>query len=296
MSAPRHRPVAVLGLGAMGRALAGALLAAGSPTTVWNRSPERSAALAGAGADVAGSAAEAVAAGDLVVVCLLDDDVTRRVLERAAPALAGRTVVNLTNGTPAQAHRLAEWVTARGARYVDGGIMAVPFMIGQPGAFVLYSGAEDAFLDWRDTLAAFGDVHWLGADPGRAAVHDLALLAAMYGMFGGFLHASAMVRAAGTPAGRFAPMVAGWLTAMLGELPAMAAAVDSGEHDADGSSLRMQAASFGNLLAACRDLGVDAGLMRPVRDLLDEAVARGHGEEGLSALVGLLRDDAGRPA
>ncbi|WP_225852465.1 hypothetical protein [Micromonospora sp. AMSO12t] len=37
--------------------------------------------------------------------------------------------------------------------------MAVPFMIGQPGAFVLYSGAEDAFLDWRDTLAVFGDVH-----------------------------------------------------------------------------------------------------------------------------------------
>ncbi|MGC4789463.1 NAD(P)-dependent oxidoreductase [Micromonospora sp. DT178] len=296
MSAPRHRPVAVLGLGAMGRALAGALLAAGHPTTVWNRSPERSAALAGAGADVAGSAAEAVAAGELVVVCLLDDDVTRRVLEQAAPALAGRTVVNLTNGTPEQARRLAEWVTARGARYVDGGIMAVPFMIGQPGAFVLYSGAEDAFLDWRDTLAVFGDVHWLGADSGRAAVHDLALLAAMYGMFGGFLHATAMIRAAGTPAGQFAPMVTGWLTAMLGELPAMAAAVDSGEHDADGSSLGMQAASFGNLLAACRDLGVDAGLMRPVRDLLDEAVARGHGEEGVSALVGLLHDDAGRPA
>ncbi|MGC5334166.1 hypothetical protein [Micromonospora sp. DT62] len=105
-----------------------------------------------------------------------------------------------------------------------------------------------------------------------------------------------MIRATGTPAGQFAPMVTGRLTAMLGELPAMAAAVDSGEHDADGSSLRMQAAGFGNLLAACRDVGVDAALMRPVRDLLDEAVARGHGEEGLSALVGLLHDDAGRPA
>ena len=106
-----------------------------------------------------------------------------------------------------------------------------------------------------------------------------------------------MIRATGTPAGQFAPMVTGWLTAMLGELPAMAAAVDSGEHDADGSSLRMQAAGFGNLLAACRETwGATPGLMRPVRDLLDEAVARGHGEEGLSALVGLLHDDAGRPA
>ncbi|MBQ1075803.1 hypothetical protein KBX06_21960 [Micromonospora sp. C31] len=39
--------------------------------------------------------------------------------------------------------------------------MAVPFMIGKPGAFVLHSGAENTFLDWRDTLAAFGDIHWL---------------------------------------------------------------------------------------------------------------------------------------
>ncbi|MGK5522904.1 NAD(P)-dependent oxidoreductase [Micromonospora sp. URMC 107] len=288
MSGPRRRRVTVLGLGAMGRALASALLAAGHPTTVWNRTPGRSAALAEAGAEVAGSVAEAVAAGELLVVCLLDDDVTRRVLDRAAPVLAGRTVVNLTNGTPERARRLAEWLTERGARHVGGGIMAVPSMIGQPGSLVLYSGARDAFLDWRDTLAAFGEARWLGTDPGRAAVHDLALLAAMYGMFGGFLHATAMIRAAGVPAGEFAPMVTGWLTAMLGALPAMAAAVDSDTHDADGSSLRMQAASFGNLLAACRDLGVDAGLVRPVRDLLDEAVARGHGEEGLSVLVGLL--------
>ncbi|MEW2379698.1 NAD(P)-binding domain-containing protein [Micromonospora sp. NPDC047812] len=294
MSAPHRRPVTVLGLGMMGRALAAALLAAGHPTTVWNRTPGRSAALAGAG--VAGSPAEAVAAGELVVVCLLDDEVTRRVLDEAAPVLAGRTVVDLTNGTPAQARRLAQWVTARGASHVDGGIMAVPAMIGGPGALVLYSGAQDAFLDWRDTLAAFGEARWLGTDPGRAAAYDLALLAAMYGMFGGFLHATAMIRAAGVPAGEFAPMVTGWLTAMLGELPAMAAAVDSGTHDGDGSSLRMQAAAFGNLLAACRDLGVDAGLMRPVGDLLDAAVARGHGEEGLSALAGLLHDDAGRPA
>ncbi|MEU9507889.1 NAD(P)-binding domain-containing protein [Micromonospora sp. NPDC048170] len=296
MSAPRDRPVSVLGLGAMGRALAGALLAAGHPTTVWNRSPGPAVALAEAGADVAGSAAEATAAGELVVVCLLDDDVTRRVLEQAAPGLAGRTVVNLTNGTPEQARRLARWLVAQGARPVDGGIMAVPSMIGEPGAFVLYSGAQDAFLDWRDVLASFGDAHWLGTDPGQAAVHDLALLAAMYGMFGGFLHATAMIRAAGGPAGGFAPMATGWLTAMLGELPALAAAVDSGEHDADGSSLRMQAASFGNLLTASRDMGVDGGLMRPIRDLLDEAVARGHGDDGLSALVGLLRGGLVRPA
>ena len=65
--------VTMLGLGAMGTALARTWLAAGHPLTVWNRTPARAAALAPEGARVAGSAAQAVAANTLVVVCLLDD-------------------------------------------------------------------------------------------------------------------------------------------------------------------------------------------------------------------------------
>lgn len=46
----RDRPVTVVGLGAMGSALAAAVLRAGHPTTVWNRSAEKAQALADAGA------------------------------------------------------------------------------------------------------------------------------------------------------------------------------------------------------------------------------------------------------
>ena len=48
-------PVTVIGLGAMGSALASALVRAGHPTTVWNRTPR-----AVEGAKVASSVAEAV--------------------------------------------------------------------------------------------------------------------------------------------------------------------------------------------------------------------------------------------
>ncbi|WP_188307091.1 NAD(P)-binding domain-containing protein, partial [Streptomyces sp. CBMA123] len=53
--------VAVLGLGPMGRALAGALLAAGHPVTVWNRTPGREGELLARGARAAGTVAAAVA-------------------------------------------------------------------------------------------------------------------------------------------------------------------------------------------------------------------------------------------
>jgi 3-hydroxyisobutyrate dehydrogenase len=62
--------VAVLGTGIMGAAMARNLVAAGLPTTVWDRSPSASAPLADAGASVAASAAEA-ARGAAVVITML---------------------------------------------------------------------------------------------------------------------------------------------------------------------------------------------------------------------------------
>jgi len=49
--------------------------------------------------------------------------------------------------------------------------------IGTPTAFVLYSGAEQVYDAYRDTLASLGGTAtYLGADPGRAAGYDTALL------------------------------------------------------------------------------------------------------------------------
>ncbi|MFC4063093.1 NAD(P)-dependent oxidoreductase [Planomonospora corallina] len=282
-------PVTVIGLGDMGRALAGAFLDRGHPTAVWNRTASRADALAARGATVAATPAEAIAASPLTVVCLLDDGAVRKVLEPAAATLRGRTLVNLTNGTPGQARETAAWAAGQGAEYVDGGIMAVPPMIGGPGALVLYSGSPAAFTGHEATLGALGAARHLGTDPGLAALYDVALLSAMYGMFGGFFQAVALTRSEKVPAAEFTPMVAAWLGAMMESLPALAEAVDSGDHSATGSNLRMQAAAYVNLLDAAREQGVGTELMEPMRALLDRAVAAGHGDGDLSSLVDLLR-------
>jgi 3-hydroxyisobutyrate dehydrogenase-like beta-hydroxyacid dehydrogenase len=65
-----HNPVektsvTLLGLGAMGTALARTWLAVGHPLTVWNRTPARAAGLAAEGARVADNPAEAVAENTL---------------------------------------------------------------------------------------------------------------------------------------------------------------------------------------------------------------------------------------
>ncbi|TCC36991.1 NAD(P)-dependent oxidoreductase [Kribbella sindirgiensis] len=281
-------PVTVLGLGAMGTALARAYLAAGHPTTVWNRTPGRSPEL---DAVRAATAAEAIAASPLVIVCLLVDDTVRSTLDGID--LSGKTVVNLTNSTPDQARATAERVSAAGAQYVDGGIMAVPAMIGGPAAFIFYSGVPEAFEKHRADLSVPARPEYVGADPGLAALYDIALLSAMYGMFGGAQHALALVGTENVPAGPFTErFLFPWLTAMLGSLPPIAEDLDNGPGDTAGSNLAMQAASFDNLTETSIAQGVDPMLVAPMGELLRRAVAAGHGDGDLAALIGVLRTPA----
>lgn len=147
-----NHDVTVLGLGLMGRALAGAFLRDGHPTTVWNRTAEKAGDLVGQGARLAASPGEAVAAAPLTVICVSDHDAVLGLLDRLGGDLGGRVLVNLTSGTPAAARETAARVTRRGGAYLDGAIMAVPQAIGTPDATVLYSGSREAFDRYEPVL------------------------------------------------------------------------------------------------------------------------------------------------
>ena len=69
-----QEPVAVLGIGAMGHAMATSALRAGIPTIVWNREPAATRDLAGLGADVAETAADAARRAAIVVTMVTDAD------------------------------------------------------------------------------------------------------------------------------------------------------------------------------------------------------------------------------
>src|SRR5687768_661543 len=107
---------ALIGLGAMGAALAHALLAKGRRITVWNRTAARAEPLQRAGAALAPDVAAAVAAAPVVIVCVTDYASTRALLEPVD--LRGRVLVQLSTGTPQEARETAAWAAARGAQYL----------------------------------------------------------------------------------------------------------------------------------------------------------------------------------
>ncbi|MBB4918266.1 NAD(P)-dependent oxidoreductase [Streptosporangium saharense] len=280
----------LLGLGTMGTALAHAWLAAGHPLTVWNRTPGRAKPLVGRGARIAASAAEAVAANRLVVTCLLDDASVGETLDGVD--LAGRDLVNLTTGTPAQGRARAVWAAERGARFLDGGIMAVPPMIGvqEAGAFVLYSGSHDLFDEHRDTLAVPAHPVHVGEDAGYAALHDVALLSAMTGMFAGIAHAFALLRREKEISPReFAPMLAGWLTAMTSSAYSTADQLESGDYTRNvTSNLAMMVEGNATMLRTAEEQGVSAELLTPFMTLMERRLADGHGDEDTTGVIDLI--------
>jgi 3-hydroxyisobutyrate dehydrogenase len=74
MTATGREPVAILGIGAMGHGMAASALRAGIPTVVWNRRPAATRDLAGLGAGVAETAADAARRAAIVVTMVTDTD------------------------------------------------------------------------------------------------------------------------------------------------------------------------------------------------------------------------------
>src|SRR5260370_37104402 len=114
--------VAGLGTGIMGAGMARSLLRSGLAVIVWNRSRGRAAPLAADGAQVAGTAAGAVAGADAVVTMLWDGGSVAEVMTAALPAApdGGRWAPTSTVSLHDAGVRLASLASRHGARYVHG--------------------------------------------------------------------------------------------------------------------------------------------------------------------------------
>lgn len=290
MTDPEGTGVTVLGLGAMGSALATTLLDAGHAVTVWNRTPARAAGLSERGAHATSAIGAAVAAHPLVIACLLDHASVHETLDPVVTAMRGSMLVNLTTTTPNEARELATWAAGHGIRYLDGAIMATPPMIGTPEASILYSGLPDVFDDVRPVLDRWGSSTYDGADAGLASLFDLALLSGMYTMFAGFLHGAAMAGTAGMSATTFAARATPFLSAMTAGFAHDAAVIDGGDYTVPGQQ-SLEFSDLGDIVRASEEQGVQPVPVAAVQELISKQIAAGHGAEGFARIYESLRAD-----
>ena len=168
--------IGFIGLGQMGRAMAGNLLKAGHAVRVWNRSPAAAEPLQAAGARVAASAAEAFA-GEAVITMLADDDAYRStILDAGLIARAPRTLhINMATISVALAKALTEAHAAAGSGYLAAPVFGRTEVAEAAQLNILAAGPEAAVAQATPLFEAMGRTVWrLGEEPYRANVVKLA--------------------------------------------------------------------------------------------------------------------------
>ncbi|KAH7196299.1 hypothetical protein BKA60DRAFT_470586 [Fusarium oxysporum] len=285
-----------LGLGNMGSALVQALLKASHKVTIWNRTTARPQVRAAveAGAILEADVQTVISRNNIIVICLLDYSSINNVLDDIpTPAFKGKTIVNLTNGTPKQAREMANWATSHSAKqYFDGAVMVTPQMIGGPQSFFVVSGeTPEAFKPIASFLEPLGRPEYLGTAIDAAARYDLAALSSMYGMFSGMFVAMALLKKGhATVDEKLEPVVSGSLNPFLGALISYNGLIarswdDKAWDDNLGNPIGMQAQALKNILEACRDDGMDDGFLKNLTMAMEEVV-KDRGENGGIAVIG----------
>ncbi|PNE37171.1 NAD(P)-dependent oxidoreductase [Streptomyces noursei] len=285
MNNTTETPVTVIGLGRMGQALASTFLKAGHPTTVWNRTASKADQLVAEGALLAPTVSDALKSGSLTIVCVTDYQAMHRLLGADDIELDGMTLVNLTSGDSAQAREAAQWAEQRGARYLDGAIMAIPPAIGTAEATILHSGPQADFEAHKATLDALGTVTYLGADHGLASLYDVAGLAMMWSVLNAWLQGTALLRTAGVDAVTYAPFAQQIAAGVAEWLPRHAEQVDSSSFPAEVASLETHVRSMAHLIEESEAVGVNTELPKLIKAMADRAIAAGHGGEQYSVLI-----------
>jgi 3-hydroxyisobutyrate dehydrogenase len=286
--------VAFIGLGRMGRGMAGRLVAAGHDVVVHNRTRDKAAELLTAGARWADSPAEAVAGVEAVLVMVSDDEASRSVWLGADGVLAGEPAPDaLAVECSTLSHdwvlELAAAATARHLRYLDAPVTGLPDAA-TAGQLTLLVGGEPADVAAAEPLLrelSVDRVHFGPVGAGTAYKLVINLMGAV--QIAAAAEGMAMAERAGLDLGLVAATIAGGQAASP-QVVRNTRRMVAGDHGSDvvfSGHLRRKDAAYGVRLA--ETLGIGAPFGRMALDGLVALVAAGLGDQNESSIIEVAR-------
>jgi 2-hydroxy-3-oxopropionate reductase len=200
--------VGFIGLGVMGRPMAGHLIARGYTLVVHNRSREAVDALVRKGATAAANPADVARQAKVVITMLPDTADVEVVLTGPDGVLStlspGSVVIDMSSISPVVTRQLAALVASKGSTMLD-----APVSGGEVGAInaalsIMVGGDDAALARVRPILECMGNperiIH-IGKEPGSGQVCKVANQIAIGGALAGVSEAFAVARKAGVALG-----------------------------------------------------------------------------------------------
>jgi 3-hydroxyisobutyrate dehydrogenase len=290
MSKPR---VAILGLGIMGSGMAGRLLSASFPLTLYNRNRDKAAAFAANGAAVAESPREAAANAHVVISIVADDMASRAMWMGAQGALAGAAdgavLIESSTVSVAWALELANAAAGKGCAFLDAPVTGTKPHAASGQLLFLVGGPADALERVRPVLAVVGrDAVHLGANGNGARMKLINnFLSAV--QVASFAEASAMIDRAGLDQEKaFSVLMNGAPGSPL--LKAISARAVANDPEVN-FVLRLMAKDIRYAIEDAVRNEVKLETAAAALSLFQGATAKGYGDEDMWAVVKSLRQE-----
>lgn len=284
--------VSIIGLGAMGAALAQAQMAAGREVTVWNRSAEKAAPLVEKGAVLAASAAEAIDASPVTFTCVKSHPQTLDILRNAATALPGKTIIELSTGGAEEAEELAGMIEGAGAGWMVGIINAYPHMIGEENTVLSVVGTDAQWKDFAPVIKTLGgsSVH-VGEQAGMLAALFAGLFTVRQGFMWGMIYGALACKKAGIPMQTYCELIPISMGMMQPYYDYFAATVPGAKYDNPPATMQTYAAALEDVLASFEALGARDELPRLFVNMAQSGMAAGLEDKALTAVIDVLAPD-----
>lgn len=164
-----------------------AMLERGVTVRVWNRTPERAAALVPYGAIAFSDPVEAARGADRVHLCLSDDASVDAVIDAALPAIAAEApIVDHTTVLPQRVVERASRLHEAGYAFMHAPVFMGPPMALEAKGVMLASGDGVLFTRVRTELEGMcSDLRYVGERPNAAAIFKLLGNAMILAVVGG---------------------------------------------------------------------------------------------------------------
>ena len=283
--------VAFLGLGTMGAAMAANVARAGFKVTGWNRTAERARDSAGRGIGLAVSPAAAVADSDIVVICVSDTPDVEAVLFGpdgvVAGARPGTLVIDCSTIAPS-----GSWGFAARLRDHDLAMIDAPVSGGSEGAqkatLTIFVGGDAVDVErGRPVLAAMGKtithVGPIGAGQAVKAVNQVILAGAYLGVAEGIV----LAIKAGLDVEQVVTALGGG-AAQSWVLENRSGRMIDNEYPL-GFKVALHRKDLGIALDLAHQLGASLPVSALAAQLESGLIARGHGDDDMSALARAIR-------
>ncbi|MBD2231372.1 NAD(P)-dependent oxidoreductase [Phormidium tenue] len=284
--------IGVIGTGLMGSPMALRLLSAGHRVWVYNRTPDRLKPLELAGAKVSATPLALIQNVEAVIFMVTNGEAVRSLLEdmgvsECPSPLNHKAIIQMGTIAPAESQQLSQMVAQAGGTYLEAPVLgSIPEA--KNGKLIIMAGAEnEAYQRWQPLLQCLGTTLYYVGPVGSAATLKLTMNQLIGSLTAAFAQSLGLVQAAGIDVDIF--------MAVLRQSALYAPTFDKKLH-------RMQTRQFadpnfptkhllkdmGLFVSAAKAAGLSPFPAESVRQLVEQAVQAGFGDDDYAALFNIV--------